>query len=92
MISIDLSGKVAVVTGGSGQLGRVMVRTLLRAGAHVAVHYFKDQATAKLLVNEAKAMGHRAFAVQSRCDQRGIRQCDAGSGFPRTWNSRHHRE
>lgn len=28
MIPIDLTGKLAVITGASGQLGRVMARTL----------------------------------------------------------------
>ena len=32
MIPIDLSNKVAVITGGSGALGRVMARTLAEAG------------------------------------------------------------
>jgi len=32
MISIDLSNKVAVITGGSGALGRVMARTLAEVG------------------------------------------------------------
>ena len=33
MLQLDLSGKIAVVTGGSGELGRVIVRTLARCGA-----------------------------------------------------------
>jgi len=40
MIPIDLSDKVAVITGGSGALGRVMVRTLAEAGASDA-HYWR---------------------------------------------------
>ncbi|MGE3744924.1 MAG: SDR family NAD(P)-dependent oxidoreductase [Sphingomonadaceae bacterium] len=37
MITIDLSGKAAVVTGGSAGIGRAITHTLLRAGAHVTV-------------------------------------------------------
>src|SRR3546814_15256301 len=37
LIAIDLSGKVAVVTGGSRGLGREIARGLSRAGAIVAV-------------------------------------------------------
>ena len=33
MIPIDLNNRVAVITGGSGALGRVMVRTLAEAGS-----------------------------------------------------------
>jgi len=64
-LSIDLSGKVALVTGGSGQLGRVMVRTLARCGAAVAVHYKRNQAKAESLVAEIMAAGGRAMAVQA---------------------------
>lgn len=65
MLSIDLSGKVAVVTGGSGQLGRAMVRTLARAGANVAIHYLKNEAKASELVTEIKAVGVRGIAIQA---------------------------
>jgi len=65
MIGIDLSGKTALVTGGSGQLGRTMVRTLLRAGADVAIHYYRNRAQAEKLVAEALAMGRKAIAVQA---------------------------
>lgn len=65
MVGIDLSGKTAIVTGGSGQLGRTMVRTLLKAGADVAVHYYRDRTQAEKLVDEATALGRRAIAVQA---------------------------
>ena len=44
MISIDLSGKVAVVTGGIQGLGKATASMLLSAGAQVAVNYFDDAA------------------------------------------------
>ena len=44
MISIDLSGKVAVITGGIQGLGKATAAMLLRAGASVAVNYFDDAA------------------------------------------------
>lgn len=65
MVGIDLSGKTAIVTGGSGQLGRTMVRTLLKAGADVAVHYHRDRIQAEKLVGEALALGRRAIAMQA---------------------------
>lgn len=65
MLAIDLSGKTALVTGGSGNLGRVMVRTLARAGADVAVHYLKNKTKADELVREVQAMGRQAIAVQA---------------------------
>ena len=62
-VSIDLTGKVAVVTGATGQLGRTMVRTLGRAGADVAVHYRSDKAGAEALCAELSDMGRRSVAV-----------------------------
>ena len=64
MIGIDLSGKLAVVTGGSGELGRVMVRTLARAGAGVVVGYLGNLAKAQELADEVAALGVRASAEQ----------------------------
>ena len=65
MIPIDLSNRVAVITGGSGALGRVMVRTLAEAGADIAICYYRDQATARLLHDEIIARGVRAAVVQA---------------------------
>ena len=65
MIGIDLSGKLALVTGATGQLGRVMVRTLGRAGADVIVHYHRNSGQAKALVGECLEMGRKAIAVQA---------------------------
>lgn len=65
MIPIDLSGKIALVTGGSGQLGREIVRTLARAGADVAIHYHQNEESAKKRYEEVVAMGRRACIVQA---------------------------
>jgi 3-oxoacyl-[acyl-carrier protein] reductase len=52
MLKIDLSGHLAIITGATGQLGRVMARTLAEAGANVAVHYRKNEGKAAELVAE----------------------------------------
>ncbi|MCL2700759.1 MAG: SDR family oxidoreductase [Phycisphaerae bacterium] len=62
---IDLSGRLAIVTGGAGQLGRVMVRTLARCGADVAVHYHRSADKAAELAAEVRAMGRRSLAVSA---------------------------
>ncbi|MCC7261693.1 MAG: SDR family oxidoreductase [Candidatus Latescibacteria bacterium] len=62
---IDLSGRVALVTGGTSQLGRVMVRTLAAAGADLAIHYKQNQQGAAGLCAEVEALGRRALAVQA---------------------------
>nr|WP_212984758.1 SDR family oxidoreductase [Paenibacillus cineris] len=64
-MSIDLTGKTALITGASGQLGRVMARTLARAGADVAVHYRGNEQKALELKQEIEALGRRCIAVQA---------------------------
>lgn len=62
-LQLDLSGRVALVTGAAGQLGRVMVRTLARCGADVAVHYQRSADVAAALVADVQALGRRSVAV-----------------------------
>lgn len=61
MINIDLTGKVAVVTGGSRGMGLEIVRGLSRAGATVAVASRKLEACTAV-VDELTAAGGRASA------------------------------
>jgi len=65
MVNIDLSGKVAVVTGASGELGRVMARTLAKCGADVAVHYLRNAEKAAEVKAEVEALGVRSMTVQA---------------------------
>ena len=65
MLTLDLTNKIAVVTGGTSQLGRVMVRTLAACGADVAIHYYKNVALAATLKLEVEALGRRAITVQA---------------------------
>jgi 3-oxoacyl-[acyl-carrier protein] reductase len=69
MLQLDLSGKIAVVTGGSGELGRVIIRTLARCGAAVAIHYFRHQEHARGLLEELTASGVRGMTVQADVTQ-----------------------
>ena len=64
-MQIDLSSKLAVVTGGSGELGRTIARTLARCGANVAVHYLKSKENAERVRAEVEALGRRAMVVQA---------------------------
>jgi len=43
MIKIDLTGKTALVTGGSQGLGKSICRKLSEAGANIIVNYFDDK-------------------------------------------------
>lgn len=64
-ISIDLSGRIALITGSTGQLGRTMARSLARAGANVALHYHANAAKASALQREIESLGRRALPVQA---------------------------
>ena len=64
-LCLDLSGKVCIVTGATGQLGRVMVRTLARCGADVAIHYRQNEAMVRQLQEELAAGGRRGLPVQA---------------------------
>ena len=58
----DLSGKVALVTGGSRGLGLQMVRAFARAGADVIIASRKLDAC-EAAADEVRALGRRALAV-----------------------------
>jgi 3-oxoacyl-[acyl-carrier protein] reductase len=64
-MEIDLKHRIALVTGGSGQLGRVICRTLADCGADVAVHYFRDESKAAEIRDGLIKQGVRAMAVQA---------------------------
>lgn len=64
MLEIDLTNKVALLTGASGQLGRTMARTLARCGADLILHYFHDQASIERVERSVHELGRRAVAVQ----------------------------
>lgn len=64
-MQIDLKGRLAVVTGGSGQLGRTICRTLAECGADIAVHYHQNQSSAIKICADIQAMGRRSMAVQA---------------------------
>ncbi|WP_447762523.1 SDR family NAD(P)-dependent oxidoreductase [Sphingopyxis panaciterrae] len=61
----DLTGRAALVTGGSRGIGAAIVRRLGTAGAHVAVNYAGNREAAEALVAEVDAAGGTAFAVQA---------------------------
>jgi 3-oxoacyl-[acyl-carrier protein] reductase len=60
-----LTGKTALVTGGSRSIGRAIAERLGRDGARVAVHYGSDSAAAKETVASIESAGGQAFAIQA---------------------------
>lgn len=64
---MELAGKVALVTGASGDIGGAIARALAAAGVDVAVGYAGNAESAATCVRDVEAAGRRAFAIQ--CDQ-----------------------
>jgi 3-oxoacyl-[acyl-carrier protein] reductase len=61
---MSIEGKVAVVTGGSGGLGRVHCLSLAKAGCNVAVVYHSHMEKAEGVAKEIKTMGRKALTVK----------------------------
>ncbi|MFS2005470.1 SDR family NAD(P)-dependent oxidoreductase [Duganella sp. CT11-25] len=60
-----LTGKVALVTGGSRGLGATTAEALAEQGADVAISYVASAEKAEAVVEKLKAKGVRAVAIQS---------------------------
>src|SRR3954453_8778312 len=66
---IDLSGKSAVVTGGSRGIGRAIVLRLAEQGADVCFSYVSNEAAAQETTAEVEKFGPKALAVQANVTQ-----------------------
>lgn len=71
---IDLTGRHALVTGGSRGIGAATARLLASAGADVAIGYNTRRAEAEAVAHEARSLGIRSVAVAADVSTR------AGSG------------
>jgi 3-oxoacyl-[acyl-carrier protein] reductase len=61
---IDLTGKAALVTGGSRGIGKAVGLRLARQGADVAFSYRGNAAAAKATAAEIESIGTKALAIQ----------------------------
>jgi len=63
---VELSGRVALVTGGAGGIGGAVVRSLAKAGiSGIAINYRKSKREAEELAREVSRSGVKAVAVQA---------------------------
>ncbi|MDJ0751125.1 MAG: SDR family oxidoreductase [Woeseiaceae bacterium] len=61
----SLNGKIAIVTGGSRNIGRETALRLAASGADVIISYRQNQAAADSAVAEMRELGVRAAAIQA---------------------------
>lgn len=62
---MNISGKIALVTGGAKRVGKAIVQALAARGCHLIVHYHRSQPQAQETVRALRAAGHRALALQA---------------------------
>jgi 3-oxoacyl-[acyl-carrier protein] reductase len=73
---MDLSGKVAFVTGGSGDIGRAIALALAASGTDVAVAYVGEAGRAEAVVEAVRRAGRQGHAVQlDQRDPKSIERC-----------------
>ena len=59
-----LDGKVAIVTGGSGTVGRAICKSLAEAGATIVLNYLSNEEGAKQSVKEVEKLGQEAVMIR----------------------------
>lgn len=67
----DLTGRVALVTGGSRGIGAAIAISLAEAGASVAVNYREKQAEARSVADAIGRLGRKATAVRADVSKAG---------------------
>ncbi|WP_238934506.1 SDR family NAD(P)-dependent oxidoreductase [Aurantibacter crassamenti] len=61
---MNLKGKIAIVTGGTRDIGRAISIKLAKEGVKVVANYFNNEANAKETLNEIEAAGGTAIIVK----------------------------
>lgn len=63
-LGLNLSGRVAIVTGGSRGIGRAVAERLAEAGVNVAINYLRDEAAASEVKRAAESRGVQAEIIR----------------------------
>ncbi len=71
MISVDLTGKTAPVTGGASGIGLAAVELFARAGATVALNHLAEDPRGEREIKRLQAEGHRVAAAPGNVSKPG---------------------
>ncbi len=71
MITADLTGKTALVTGGASGIGLATVEAFARSGATVALNHLAEDARGAQQVEREKGQGHRVIAAPGNVSKPG---------------------
>ena len=74
-ISEELSGQVALVTGGARGIGRGIALKLAQAGADVAINYLEREDSANEVAEWVRGMGRQAMTIKADvCNEAQVKQ------------------
>ncbi|HEX3952104.1 MAG TPA: SDR family oxidoreductase [Stellaceae bacterium] len=71
MITADLTGKTALVTGGASGIGLATVEAFARCGATVALNHLADDTRGAQQAERLKSLGHKVIAAPGNVSQPG---------------------
>ena len=69
-MNVDLTKKIALITGASRGIGKGCALEMARAGADVAINYFQHKHDAEEVAEEVQAMGRQALVIQGDVSDR----------------------
>lgn len=67
---MDLKGKIAIVTGGTRDIGKAISLRLAKEGAKVVANYFNNEENARATLKEIEAAGGQAIIVKGDMTQK----------------------
>ena len=65
MLTLDMKNRTVLITGATGQLGRVMSLKFAECNADVIIHYNSNEVKAQELAEEIRSMGRKAYVVKA---------------------------
>jgi 3-oxoacyl-[acyl-carrier protein] reductase len=64
-MKINLNNKIVLITGASGELGRVIAKTCAACGADIGIHYHRNEESAAKLMRDIHELGRKAAVFQA---------------------------